>query len=191
MVPSRATVVNTMIEIDAKPQERGFSLTELIMLLLISAILLAISVPLLGSAMHSMQLISDARNIATTMGYAKLAAASQMTRYKLAFDSTNNEWRLLRRNSSGTYVLQNDVNQLSSGMRNSGIAFKSTSPTGTAPSGFPTTSSAAVTIDSRGIPREGASIVYISDNARNYAVSMSVGGKVQVWRYRDSQWVAQ
>ncbi len=179
-----------MSETNVEENDRGFSLIEVSMLTVMMAILLAISIPLLGSAMHSMQLISDARSIATTMGFAKLGAASQVTRYQLSFDLANNQWSLRRLNrSSGNYELQNSVNQLSSGVAHSGIAFKNTSSS--APSGYPTASSTTITVDSRGIPREGASIVYISDSDRDYAVSMSLGGKVQVWRYLNSQWIRQ
>ncbi len=179
-----------MTKVNSKDGNGGFSLVEICIFLSLTAILTAMAIPMLGSAMHSMQLVSDARSISTSMSYAKLGAASQMTRYRLSFDLANNEWSLLRQNqSSGNYELQNAVNELSSGMANSGITFKSTS--GTAPSGFSTTSSPIITIDSRGVPREGASIIYLSDADRDYAVSISLGGKVQIWRYQNSQWSTQ
>ncbi len=183
--------MDTMIEINVKHKESGFSLTELSMLLLMTAILLAISIPLLGSAMHSMQLVSDSRNIATTMTYAKVGATAQMTSYRMSFDLANNQWSLQKRNrSTGDYELQQAVNQLSSGVANSGIAFKNTS-SHSSPSGFPSGSSTTITFNSRGLPSEGMSIIYISNSTDDYAVSVSLSGKVQVWRFRDSQWIPQ
>jgi prepilin-type N-terminal cleavage/methylation domain-containing protein len=170
--------------------DKGFSLIELSLVLAMMAILAAFSIPMLSSSMHSMQLISDARSIATTMTYAKLSAKSQMTHCRLSFNLTHNEWSLQRLNkSTGNFQILQDTNGLSSGVANSGIAFKSTSST--APSGFPTASSTNITFNSRGIPIEGTGIVYLANRNENYAVSASLSGKVQVWRHRNNQWVSQ
>jgi len=173
---------------------RGFSMVELSMLLAITAILAAFSIPMLSSTMHSMQLASDARSIGSTMSYAKLSATSQLTQYRLTFSLSEKEWRLDKRNrDSGEFELQQDVHGLSGGGSESCISFKSSS--GTAPTGFPTASSTTITFDSRGIPREGASIIYLTNGDEDFAVSASLSGKIQVWksvnRNGTSQWVAQ
>jgi prepilin-type N-terminal cleavage/methylation domain-containing protein len=165
---------------------RGFSMIELSMVLGLIAVTTAFSVPMLTNSMRSMQLISDARSIATTMTYARMSATSQMTRYQLNFDLGNNTWNLQKRNrNTGNYEIQQAVNGLSNGIAHSGIAFRTTSST--APTGFPTTSSTSITFNSRGIPN-GIAIVYLSNNEMNYAVSVSLAGKVQVWRFQNEQW---
>jgi len=159
---------------------------ELTVVLGLMAAMAAFSVPMLNNSMRGMQLVSDARSIATTMTYAKMSATSHMTRYQMSFNLGNNTWSLLKRNrSTGTYELQQVVNGLSNGISHSGIAFKTSSST--APSGFPTASSSTITFNSRGIPN-GIAIVYLSNADMDYAVSVSLAGKVQVWRFQNSQW---
>ena len=176
-----------MIEANLKKDKTGFSVVELCIVLAVTVILAAISLPMLTSSMHSMQLVSDARSIATTMTYAKLSAASQMTWYRISFNLSGNDWRLEKRNRSTLeFELQNSANGLSGGVANSGIAFRTTSTTN--PPGFLTTSSNTITFTSRGTPQEGASIIYLSNNDEDYAVSVSLSGNIQVWRYRDNQW---
>jgi Tfp pilus assembly protein FimT len=175
---------------------RGFSLAELCILLCIAMVLAALAVPTLTTSMRGMQLGADARNIATTLTCAKLSAMSQMTRYRLAFDLTGNQWRLEKFNrSTGTFELQQAANELSSGVANSGIAFKSSSSSG--PTGLPTTSSTAITFSARGIPVDSSgvptpnNVVYLSKSDTDYAIGVSLAGKVQIWRRQDSQWVSQ
>jgi prepilin-type N-terminal cleavage/methylation domain-containing protein len=166
---------------------RGFTLIELSIVLGLTAIVAAFAIPVLSDSMRGMQLISDARKIATTMSYAKLSATSQMTSYRLSFDLDNNQWSLLKRDrTSGDFELQQAVNRLSDGVADSGIAFKDDSES--APAGFPTDSATAITFNTRGIPN-GISIVYLSNEDTDYAVSVSLAGKVQIWRFRDNQWV--
>jgi len=179
-----------MHECHVKDCERGFSLPEMCIILAITAIMAAFSIPMVSSSMRDLQLISDARNIATTLTYAKLSAASQMTRYRLSFNTGNNEWSLSKLNrTSGNYEIQGPTNALRDGVADSGITLKSTSSS--APSGFPTTSSATITFNSRGIPIEGASVIYISNRNADYAVAVSLSGKVQFLRYTNSQWTSQ
>jgi Tfp pilus assembly protein FimT len=167
----------------------GFSMVELCVLLAMTAVLGALSLPVLTSSMHSMQLVSDARSIATTMTYAKLSAISQMTHYRMTLDLDDNEWFLEKWNrSTGEFELQQATNELSRGVANSGIVFKSNSAA--APTGFPTDSSTTITFNSRGMP-DGVGIIYLSGDDEDFAVSASLSGKIQVWRYRNDQWVSQ
>ncbi len=190
-----------MTKVNLKENDKGFTFVELCIVVVTIAIMAAWGIPQLSSAMRSMKIASDARSIATTMTYAKLNAASMTTRCRVLIDLDRNEWQLQRRNSgTGNWELQQAVNQLSSGVGNSGIAFKRTSSTapplypGDGAPLFPTDSSTTFTFSSRGTlidPDAGMGIIYISNNNEDYAVSVSVSGKAQVWRYRDSQWVEQ
>ncbi len=191
--------VNTMTKVNLKENDKGFTFVELCIVVVTMAIMAAWGIPQLSSAMRSMKIASDARSIATTMTYAKLNAASMTTRCRVLIDLDRNEWQLQRRNpSSGAWELQQAVNQLRVG--GSGIAFKRTSSTapplfhGDGAPSFPTDSSTTFTFSSRGTliePSSGMGIIYISNNNEDYAVSVSVSGKAQIWRYRSSQWVEQ
>jgi Tfp pilus assembly protein FimT len=176
--------------------DRGFTLTELTFIVGLCGLAMALSVPVLSTSLRTWQLNADARNIVTTLTYAKLRATSQMTRYQLMFDLTGNNWSLQKYNrSTASFELEGATNSLSSGMAHSGISLQSTS--GSAPSGFPTDSSAFIRFNSRGIPIDAAgvptisNVVYLSDGRTDYAVTVSLTGKVQLWKYKSSQWVSQ
>jgi Tfp pilus assembly protein FimT len=183
--------VDSRIEVKSVRKDSGFSLAELCILLGLIAVTAALSVPLLSSSMRSIQLLSDARSIAGTLSVAKLTAISQMTRTQVSFDISGNQWSLSKWNkTTSQYELQGAVNSLSNGVSNSGIRFKTSS--GTAPDGFPTTSSSAITFNSRGIVSNGAvGTVYVSDSDTDFAITVSISGKVQLWRRQNSQWIAQ
>jgi len=180
-----------------KPGERGFTLTEALIAVAVLAALSALAVPMLSSSMRTMQLAADAQNISTTLSAARLSAKSLMTPYRVAFNWEKNEWSLERFNrATGTFDLQNDVHQLSSGITDSGITFLEGSESH--PGAFPNQASSTITFNSRGIPVDinnaptSNNIVYISKSETDYAISVSLTGKVQVWKEDDEgQWNVQ
>ena len=180
-----------------KPGSPGFSLTEVLIAVMVIAALSALAVPMLSPSMRSMQLAADAQNISSTLNSARLSSKSLMTPYRVSFDLEDNEWQLEKFNrSTGNFDLQRDVNQLSSGITDSGITFLENS--GSSPGIFPPNSSRTITFNSRGIPVDinnaptSNNIVYISKSSIDYAVSVSLTGKVQVWKEDDEGgWDAQ
>lgn len=185
-----------MIEHNARKRgDPGFSLVETLIVLAMAAILSAFAIPILSSAMRDMQLIADARNISSTLNHARLKASSLMNRYRISFDLDNNQWSLEKFNeATNNYDLQQDVNELSRGLVGSGIAFKSKSETH--PASFPSGSSNTITFNALGIPINGSNIptsdniIYISKSDLDYAVTVTMTGKVQIWKKGDSQWDA-
>ncbi|NLV30449.1 MAG: prepilin-type N-terminal cleavage/methylation domain-containing protein [Acidobacteria bacterium] len=170
--------------------DRGFSLVELLIMMAMMAVLAAFSVPMLTSSMRDMRMMADAKNIATTVNYARMSAASQMTCYRMTFDLDNNAWSLSKLNrSTDNYEIEQSANILSEGVAGSGITFKTDSDGG--PAGFPTSSASVVTFNSRGIPVEGARVLYISNQKEDYAVTVSLTGKVQFWRHQTDGWNMQ
>ena len=179
-----------------KPGDPGFSLVEVLIGLMMFAVLSALAVPILSSSIRNMQLFADAQNISTTMSSARLNAKSSMTPYRMSFDLDNNQWRLERLNpNTGQFELQQDVHQLSSGVTGSGITFlqKSLSHPGT----FPSLSSQTITFNTRGIPVDGFNvptsnnIIYLSNRGIDFAITISLTGKVQVWKKTDGRWETQ
>ena len=155
----------------------------------------AMAIPSLTSAMRSLQLAADARSIASALTYSKLSAISQMTRYRVTFDLEGNGWNLEKFNRTTDDFEIEQENIISSGDAESGIAFRSSSTH--ALTGLPSTSSSTITFNSRGIPvDEGGvptanNVVYISKDDSEYAISVSLAGKVQVWNYDNNEWCSQ
>jgi Tfp pilus assembly protein FimT len=189
--------VNFLTKAKFGENDGGFSLVELCLLLGLTAIVAAFSVPMFTQSMKSMQLAADSRSIAAALSDAKLNAVAHMNRYQLSFDLTGNEWSLQRWNpGTNQFELQGPVNSLSNGIANSGIAFKTSS--GSQPLTFPATSSTAITFNSRGIPIDiatgnptGNNVVYLSNPDADYAVSVSLSGRVQLWKIQSGQWITQ
>jgi Tfp pilus assembly protein FimT len=182
--------VDVKTEVKPKKNDRGFSLAELCLLLALTAITVTLSVPMLSSSMRGMQLMGQARSIASTLQLAKLSAIAQTTRCRMSFDLGNNNWTYERYNlAAAQWDTQQSVSLCEGGISNNGIAFVANSST--APSGCSTTSSNSITFNSRGIPTAGAAIIYLSNSTTDYAVSVSISGKVQMWKHQGSQWISQ
>jgi prepilin-type N-terminal cleavage/methylation domain-containing protein len=180
-----------------KTGDPGFSLTEVLIAVAVMAALSALAVPMLSTSMRSMQLAADAQNISTTISSARLSAKSLMTPYRISFDLVKNEWSLEKFNrATANFELQKDVNQLSSGITNSGITFRQNSDSH--PGAFPSQCSGTITFNSRGIPVDNNNaptsdnIVYLSKSETDYAITVSLTGKVQVWKEGDEGgWTVQ
>jgi Tfp pilus assembly protein FimT len=172
---------------------RGFSLIEICILFGMIMIVSAFAIPSLSSAMRGLQLSGDARNIASALSYAKLSAASQMRRFRVSFTLGENRWEVQRFNSAAN-EFESDLEGKNLSTE-SGIGFKTTASA--ALTGYPSASSSTITFNSRGLPIDDAgipaanSVVYISKDDSDFAVSVSLTGKVQVWKRNDDQWCSQ
>ena len=189
-------LMNPMTAFMRRDRQAGFSITELLMVLAAVVVIIGLSVPMLASAMRDIQLSSDVRNIATTLSYAKMNSTSEMTHCRLVLDLDDNLWSMEKLNkSTSNFELQEDTYFLSSGIGNSGITFEANFEP--APSGFPMSSSSVITFNSHGIPVDGSgvpttdNIIYISNAENEYAVTVSLSGKVQIWRFENNRWTAQ
>jgi prepilin-type N-terminal cleavage/methylation domain-containing protein len=180
------------------PGSPGFSLIELMVILALAAILSAIAIPTLSSAMRDMQLASDARSISSALNVARVKATTLMTPYRIQFDLDENKWSLQKYDSSAnSFVVELDVNRLSTGIVSSGISFGKNEGTGEV-SGYPSSSSSNITFNTRGIPVDDSgqptadNIVYLSKPDSDFAVTVSLTGRVEILR-KDEQrgWMSQ
>ena len=154
------------------------------------------SVAMLSSSLRAWQARSDAQNISTVLLSAKFKAVSRANRYRVAFDVANNSWTYERYESTGdSWVAEGSPTKLSSGLYNSGIHLQAGSAS--APPDFPTASSSRIIFGTRGIPLDSAwrptsnNVIYLSGDQANYAVTVSMAGRVQLWSLNGSTWVSQ
>jgi prepilin-type N-terminal cleavage/methylation domain-containing protein len=182
-----------------KKGQHGFSLPEIMVVIVGLLLFAALTVPSLTTAFNAWQLNADARKISTTLMSAKLKTTSQATRYRVHFDVANNSFRAQKLNrTTGNYedIADEPAITLSDGIRNSGIHLMADS--GSGPTGFPTGSSEFIIFNSRGIPitntdpavPTGANVIYLSNGSTNYAVTVSVTGRIQLWKF-DGTWLEE
>ncbi len=177
----------------AKNHSAAFSLIELCLVLAGMAILGAFSVPMLNSAMRSMQLSAETRKIATTLTNARLSASSHTNPYRIVFNQGANSWQLERYDQDeNDFVAYEAENTLSAGLANSGIELKGGTQTEIA--GFPLTSSEFITFNARGFPIDSTgaptagNVIYLAGSNTEFAITVSLTGKVQVLKNEDSGW---
>jgi hypothetical protein len=113
-----------------------------------------------------------------------------MTQYRISFDLDNDQWMLEKWDREAEeWELEQDVNALSRGISANRVTFRGESDS--APDGFSTEAAAEITFNSRGFPIDGADIVYLANEEEDYAVTTSLSGKIQLWRYEDDAWVTK
>jgi prepilin-type N-terminal cleavage/methylation domain-containing protein len=123
---------------------RGVTLIELVTVLVIIAILAALSVPSFGTWMAHYRLRSAARDVVTAMRTAQMRAVSYNMRHGVAFDSANNQYRLYR--DSGGLLEDGAATSLPKGITYNSISNLLTDGPGGLPfiSFFPNSTSSAV-----------------------------------------------
>jgi len=74
----------------ARRSSRGFTLIELVLVMLIIALLLAIVAPSLGGLMRSQKMDQSARTVAAMLAEARVRAASDAKPYRLVIETQDN-----------------------------------------------------------------------------------------------------
>jgi MSHA pilin protein MshC len=190
----------------------GFSVVELVTVLLVAGILTAIAVPQMVSQRRLLRSHAVVRQIATQMRYARQLAMSQRKAFTFQYDDTKKEIVIIGNNASGTAVLLDGAypNNVGSSvlvrtpLATSGIS--TTEITYGIPSGLPataltdgvsktnlTSSKINITfqpdgsvIDAAGNPASTAMYIYNNRVPANTAAAISVigaSGRVKIWRY--------
>jgi Tfp pilus assembly protein FimT len=181
-----------------KPRDHGFSSVELTIVAGIMLITALIATPSLKGILAAYRGSSAARNIGAQMHLARMRAGSNFTRTQLSLDTVNRTFQLSVYNNDdltctvstpSCWQLEGAVHSLGTGV-SFGYGTISTSPSGGA-----VTQSTYIYFNSRGMPvtSSGSPVpdyaVYLNNDGRYYAVTISVTGLVSTFRYDNSTWV--
>ncbi len=201
-----------------KHSEAGFSMVELMVVILVMGIIAAFAIPQATRAVYSYRVHSDAARLAAQLNITRFRATSQYTPYSLALDTATfpnsmNLNRLCGTNTSGcgsttgTCTSQYYTSYQTEGgpqYISEGDTFSTTNPGGSVMPGSITSASAATTtfffntrgmpVDCNGLPvSNGGAVVYVSSSkvAVTDAVVISVAGLVATYQWNPafSQWV--
>lgn len=96
--------------------QRGVTLIELIIVIVIIAIGATLLTPGITSWMHHYRLRNATRDIASTMRIAQMKAISNNLTYQIAFDPANNSYLLQYQDTGGAIINEGDVQVLRNGV---------------------------------------------------------------------------
>lgn len=160
----------------ASSRRRGFTLAEMLVVLVIIGMIAAIAVPMLSST-GDLDTSAAARALTSDLDYAQNYAITHQTRVRVMFDTANNTYTLMEDPESGSpIILTHPVNKkpyviayaTSSGLKTVNLS--------TADFG----GQASITYDSLGAPDSGGSVsVSVGSVTRQISVA-AVTGKVTV-----------
>ncbi len=179
-------------------EDHGFSLLELLVVIIILAIVAAFAIPTALNSLRAYRLHSDAAAVASQMNVTRFRATSQYTPYRLALDIANGTFTIERLNTS----YSSPTMELGSVNLSRGNSFITTNPGGSTYPGTVTGGAAATNfyfntrgmpVDSSGSPvANGGALIYLTNSAGlTDAVVVSVGGRIGVYNWDGSSWKAR
>lgn len=187
-----------------KTSSAGFSLIELVIVVAVILLLAAIAIPNAVATLRAYRMTSSARGVAHQLSLARLRAETEFTNSQLVIDPATNSYNLQVCSVAGgkadNCTTAGDYNNEGTQFLPSGISF------GFGPATVPAGGQAALQqtlqtrFNSRGIPvlldgsgnTNANDVIYVTDGQANtFAVSVTVGGHVRVWRYNIGAWHQQ
>ncbi|HEX4785159.1 MAG TPA: prepilin-type N-terminal cleavage/methylation domain-containing protein [Candidatus Sulfotelmatobacter sp.] len=179
----------------------GFSLIELMIVVAITMVILAISIPSLSAALQSFEAGGDARGIAGQLSLARLRAAANFTQARVNFNLAGGTYQLEvctpqtgytceSTTNPPTWTIDGGVHQLSA---KTAFGFGSlTTPAGTQTT---ITQTNFIVFNSRGIPVDatntatGSDAIYLNNQGGTYyAITVSPSSRINVWQLTGSTW---
>ena len=188
---------------NGKNNARGFTVIELVVTIAITLLLAAFAIPNAVAALRAYRLSSSARAAAHQLSLARLRAETEFTNAQLVVDPATNSYSVQLCNAAGkadNCTAAGDYDNEGTQFLPSGISF------GFGPAAVPAGGQALLQqtlqtrFNSRGIPvlLDGSGntnpndVIYVTDGVANtFAIGVTVGGHVRVWRYNMGGWYQQ
>jgi type II secretory pathway pseudopilin PulG len=183
----------------------GFTLLELVMVMLVVIIISGMTIPMVVRIAQNIRTGGDARDLNGAILVAKMRASSDYAQARLHVNlDANSFWVEVEPVGSATWTTEGGVQYLSKNVT-FGYSSLSSPPSGTqatlaqatACSGF--SNSACIIFNSRGIPVDtsntpyGNYAIYVTDGKSVSGVTVSVTGVTSIWRTDASSasWIAR
>jgi prepilin-type N-terminal cleavage/methylation domain-containing protein len=193
------------------PNELGFSLVELLVVVMLMAILTAMAVPMSTSAVSGYRLRSESRTIASLVGLAKLRATANLTRSRVYADLALHRYRLeIWNKTTNQWAIEGGTTQMPTSVRfgfgtlalappNTQGAIGQSLPCKADNTVTDIANTACLVFNSRGIPinslgaPQGGNAFYITDGTGVRATTVTATPLIREWwsPAHSAQWVRQ
>lgn len=175
----------------------GFTLTEVLITIIIAGILALISAALYQRAARRVALQDEAIIVATRLEQAKALAQSQAAQYRVRFDTTNNEFAAeFFDRPSGSWKLAGEISNRRIKLGKT-VSYGLNAAITAGPLGLGTPAQTnEIRFNSRGFPVDTTTVdasasalprpnneVYLTDGQNSFSVTVNLLGRVQVWAF--------
>ena len=183
-------------------RRNGFSLVELLTVVLIVGILLTIAIPAIQSALRSYSGQADARNLASQVSLARMRSTSDSSHARLNCNLGGNSCQLEICNktvdvtcqATAAFSAEGAPVQLSPNV-SFGFGAVAAAPPGTQST---IQNISPIAFNSRGIPVDtsnaatGNDALYITDSdGRTFGITVFASGRIAVWQYSGGNWIVR
>lgn len=177
----------------------GYSLVELMAFMAVMVTTAAFVLPFTRSSINALNLTGDARNLSSAVSLAKMRAAASFTQARVVVNLAAGTFHVERwQKNTNTWVIEGIVKNLSPTV-SFGFGGVSGPPPNTQPAiaqapacvdavGAAMAGTACIVFNSRGVPVDTTNAptaldaYYLGDGSTVFAVTVSTGGMVQLWR---------